>query len=83
MSYKTHMHGSRESHSGVVPTKQPNESQGGPQEVVEGRASAKENLGKSNSYRTQGREASQAGWTGCGKQRRRIRDYGSQLCCTM
>ena len=37
MSHKTHVHGHRESHSGVVPTKQPNESQGGPQEVVEGR----------------------------------------------
>ena len=43
MSYKTHMHGNREWHSGIVPTKQPNESQGGPQEVVEGRPLTKEN----------------------------------------
>ena len=37
MSYKTHMHGDGESYSGVVPKKQPNASQGGPKEVVEGR----------------------------------------------
>ena len=43
MSYKTQTQGSRESHSGVVPTKQPNESQGGPKEVVEGRPLTKEN----------------------------------------
>lgn len=44
MSYKTRMNGGGESHSGVVPTKQPNESQGGPQEAVEGRPLTKENM---------------------------------------
>ena len=43
MSYKTHANGNRESHSGIVPTKQPNESQGGPKEVVEARPLTKEN----------------------------------------
>jgi hypothetical protein len=37
MSYKTHMYESGESYGVIVPAKQPNESQGGPQELVEGR----------------------------------------------
>ena len=44
MSYKAHMHESGESYSGEVPAKQPNESLGGPQEVVEGRPLTKENM---------------------------------------
>jgi RNA-directed DNA polymerase len=55
MSYKAQMNGNGESYSGVVPTKQPNESQGGPQEVVEGRPLTKENMGKPNSCRTPSR----------------------------
>jgi len=43
MSYKTHVSASRESYNVVVPTKQSNESQGGPKEAVEGRALTKEN----------------------------------------
>ena len=50
MSYKTHANGSRESHSGIVPTKQPNESQGGPKEAVEGRPLTKENTDKPNPF---------------------------------
>jgi RNA-directed DNA polymerase len=61
MSYKTQMNGNGESYDAIVPAKQPNESRGRPQEVVEGRASAKENLGQSNSYRTQGRESESSG----------------------
>jgi hypothetical protein len=37
MSHKTHMNGSRESYSGIVPAKRSNESQGGPKEIAEGR----------------------------------------------
>jgi RNA-directed DNA polymerase len=55
MSYKAQMNGNGESYSGVVPTKQPNESQGGPQEVVEGRPLTKENMEKPNSCRTPSR----------------------------
>ena len=44
MSYKTHMHGSRESSGGIVPTRRSNEGLGGPKEIVEGRPLAKENV---------------------------------------
>jgi hypothetical protein len=37
MSYKAHMHGNGESHSGIVPAKRSNAGQGGPKEIVEGR----------------------------------------------
>ena len=57
MSYKTHMYGGGESYSGVVPTKQPNEGRGRPQEVVEGRPLTKENMEEPNSCRTQSRES--------------------------
>ena len=57
MSYKTQMNGRGESYSGIVPTKQPNEGQGGPKESVEGRALTKENMEKPNSYRTPSRES--------------------------
>ena len=50
MSHKTHVHGNRESHNVIVPMKQPNESQGGPKEVVEGRALTKENAVQSNPF---------------------------------
>ena len=61
MSYKTHANGSRESHSGVVPTKQPNESQGGPKEDVEGRPLTKENTDKHNPERTPSRNTGPSG----------------------
>ena len=46
MSDKAHMNGGRESHSGVVPTKRSNESQGGPKEIVEGRPLTEENVSR-------------------------------------
>jgi RNA-directed DNA polymerase len=61
MSYKTHVHGNRESHSGIVPAKQPNESQGGPQEVVEGRPLTKENMEEPNPCRTPSRKSGSSG----------------------
>jgi hypothetical protein len=62
MSYKTHVYGGGESYSGVLPMKQPNESQGGPQEAVEGRPltaplAAKENMEQPNLRRTPSRES--------------------------
>jgi len=51
------MHGGGESSDGIVPTKQPNEGQGGPQGVVEGRPSAKENTEQFNPCRTPRRES--------------------------
>jgi RNA-directed DNA polymerase len=56
MSYKTHMHGSGESYSGVVPAKQPNKSGRPPAEVVEGRPLTKENTEQPNRSRTPSRE---------------------------
>jgi RNA-directed DNA polymerase len=55
MSDKTHMHGSGESYSAIVPAKRPNEGRGGPQEVVEGRALTEENMEQSNPNRTPSR----------------------------
>jgi len=57
MSYKSHLHGGGESYSGVVPTKQPNQGRGRPQEAVEGRPLTKENTEKPDSCRTQSRES--------------------------
>ena len=56
MSDKTHMNGSRESYRVIVPAKRSNESQGGPQEIGEGRALTEENTGQSNSNRTPSRD---------------------------
>jgi len=50
MSDKTHAHGNWESYNVIIPTKQPNESQGGPKEGVEGRALTKENAVQSNPF---------------------------------
>jgi hypothetical protein len=44
MSDKSHVHGGRESSGSIVPAKRSNEGQGGPQEIVEGRLLAKENV---------------------------------------
>jgi hypothetical protein len=70
MSHKTHVHGNRESHSGIVPTKQPNESQGGPQEAVEGRPLTKENMEEPNPCRTPSRKS---GSSGLDRVRRAVR----------
>jgi hypothetical protein len=61
MSYKTHVNGGREWHSGIVPTKRSNESRGGPKEIVEGRPLTKENAEESNPYRTPSRESGPSG----------------------
>jgi hypothetical protein len=57
MSHKTHMNGDGESYNSVIPTKQPNEGQGGPKEVVEGRLLTRENADQLNPCRTQSRES--------------------------
>src|SRR6266849_3948930 len=61
MSYKTHMHGSGESYSGVVPTKQPNKGGRPSAEVVEERPLTEENTGQSNQRRTPSRESGPSG----------------------
>lgn len=61
MSYKTHMDGDRESHSGIVPAKRSNAGQGGPKEIVEGRPLTKENAEQLNPCRTQSRESGPSG----------------------
>src|SRR5580692_10107969 len=61
MSYKAHMYGHGESHSGVVPTKRSNAGQGGPKEIVEGRPLTKENAEEPNPHRMQGRESGSNG----------------------
>ena len=61
MGYKTHMPGNRESHSGIVPTKRSNESQGGPKEIAEGRPLTKENAEEPNPHRTPSRESGPSG----------------------
>ena len=71
MSYKAWMNGSGESYSGVVPTKQPNEGPGRPQEAVEERPLTKENMEKPNLYRTPRRESEPSGLD-------RVRQTGQQ-----
>ena len=61
MSYKTQMYGSGESYRGIIPSRQPNEGLGGPQEVAEGRPWSKENEGQSNSRRTPSRGSEPSG----------------------
>jgi len=61
MSYKTHVNGDRESHSGIVPTKRSNEGRGGPKEIVEGRPMTKENAEEPNPRRTPSRESGPSG----------------------
>lgn len=61
MSSKAHMYGDGESHSGVVPMKRSNESQGGPKEIAEGRPLTKENAEEPNPCRTQSRESGPSG----------------------
>ena len=68
MSYKSHMYGGGESYSGVVPTKQPNEGRGRPQEAVEGRPLTKENTEQTDPSQTPSWEAGQTGWNVCEKQ---------------
>jgi len=59
MSYKTGMHGGRESYSGIVLSKHPNKTGGpaaeDPEGAPEGRPLAKENTGEPNPLRAQDR----------------------------
>ena len=57
MSYKSSVHDSGESYSGMVPTKQPNKSGEPRAEVVEGGPLTKENTSEPNSHRTPCRES--------------------------
>ncbi len=61
MSHKSSTHGSGESYSGVVPTKQPNESGRPPEEVAERRPLTKENTSEPDSRRTPCRESGHSG----------------------
>jgi group II intron reverse transcriptase/maturase len=61
MSYKTQMHGSGESYSGVVPAKHPNKTGKPEAEGVEGRPLTKENAEQPNPCRTQSRESGSNG----------------------
>ena len=82
MSEKSHMNGSGESYSGIVPTKQPNKSGRPPAEVVEGRPLTKENTRQSNPGRTPSRETGQAGWIVCARQQGRTGSDSSRHCST-
>jgi retron-type reverse transcriptase len=55
------MHGGGESYSGIVPAKQPNQSEVSPAEVVEGRPLTKENTPRPNPYRTPSRDNGPSG----------------------
>jgi RNA-directed DNA polymerase len=61
MSGNAHVNGGGESHSGVVPTKRSNESQGGLKEIAEGRPMTKENTEEPNPKRTPSRESGPSG----------------------
>jgi RNA-directed DNA polymerase len=61
MSQESSMHGGGESYSGVVPTRQPNESGKPPEEVVEGRLLTEENTTRPNPYRTPCRGSGHSG----------------------
>jgi len=61
MSDKSLVNGGGESYSGVVPTKQPNQSEPSPAEVAEGRRLTKENTRQPNPYRTRSRESGPSG----------------------
>ena len=61
MSYKSHVNGEGESHSGIVPTKRSNAGRGGPKEIAEGRPLTEENAEEPNPYRTPSRESGPSG----------------------
>ena len=58
---KSEMNVAGESHSGIVPAKQPNKSERSPAEVVEGRPLTKENTQQLNPYWTPSRESGSSG----------------------
>lgn len=55
------MHGHGESYGGIVPAKQPNQSEGSPAEAVEGRLPAKENTQQPDPRRTPSRVSGPSG----------------------
>jgi RNA-directed DNA polymerase len=57
MKYEAGMNALGESHSGIVPAKQPNKGEGTPAEVAEGRPLTKENTRGPTPYRTPSRES--------------------------
>src|SRR5215813_11573934 len=61
MSGKSFMNDDGESYCDILPTKQPNQSDGTPAEVVEGRSRAKENTQQPNLLRTPSRESRPSG----------------------
>jgi group II intron reverse transcriptase/maturase len=61
MSDKSLVHGSGESYGGIVPAKQPNQSETSLAEAVEGRPQAKENTQESNPCRTPSRSSGPSG----------------------
>jgi len=61
MSGKSFMNGDGESYCGILPTKQPNKSDGSLAEVVEGRLQTKENTRQPNLRRTPSRESRPSG----------------------
>ena len=61
MSCNSNMYGGRESYSGIVPTKPPNNTRRLVAEEVEGRPLTKENTEQSNSRRAQDRERGSSG----------------------
>src|SRR5205807_222271 len=61
MSSNSNMYGSRESYSGIVPAKHPNNTSSLVAEGVEGRPLTKENTDQSNPRRAQDRERGPSG----------------------
>ncbi len=61
MSGKSLMDGGEGSYSGIVPTRQPNQSERSPAEVVEGRPLTEENTPEPNPCRTPSRESGPSG----------------------
>ena len=61
MSHTSFVHGGGESYCGIVPAKQPNQSEGSPAEAVEGRPQTKENTCEPNPHRTPSRESGPSG----------------------
>ncbi len=71
MSHNSSMYGGRESYSGVVPAKPPNNTRTLVAEEAEGRPLTKENTDQSNSRRAQDRERGSSGL-------RRVREAAKQ-----
>jgi group II intron reverse transcriptase/maturase len=71
MSGKSFMNDDGESYCGILPTKQPNKSDGSPAEVAEGRPKTKENTWQPNLGRTPSRESRPSGLERVGEAARK------------